>query len=139
MNQRTCIGLEEARAAVDAMLEEALKRPFMPEAVAVVDPHGMLVCYAAMDGCNPFNQIMAIKKARTAVWVGVDTSMLRDGNKMMGRDISEFGTDELTTVQGGICVKNPETRTTICGIGTSGRTADADEAIARAGANAIKI
>ena len=139
MNQRECIGLEEAKAVVEAMLEVSAKKPHQPEAVAVVDRHGMLICYAAMDGCNPFNQEMAIKKARTVVFVGADTSQFAQGAKMTGRLVADFGTTEITTVPGGICLRNPGTKAVIGGIGTSGRAADEDEAIARAGLNALKL
>ena len=73
MFQKTCLGLAEARAAVEAVLEEANKLPDAPIAVAVVDDYGRLVYFARMDGCPPVVVELAINKAYTAAVALMDT------------------------------------------------------------------
>jgi glc operon protein GlcG len=142
MHQIESLGLAEAKAIAEAALAAAAKTIGKPECIAIVDPHGMLICYEAMDGCVPFNQLMAIRKASFAAQIGADTSMLSMGFKAMGRLVSDFGPAEATNVPGGLAVRKSDTGPTgpvLGGIGTSGRTADEDDAIARAGLRAIKI
>ena len=139
MYQRESIGLEEARTAIEAMLEEASKEPNRPVAMAVVDSQGQLICFARMDGGLPINQEMAIKKASTAAQIGVDTGVFGQALPAMNMAITDFGCTPLTTVQGGLCARKTDAGTVVGGIGISGRMAQEDEQIARAGLIALKL
>jgi uncharacterized protein GlcG (DUF336 family) len=69
------LGLNEAELAVEATLQEVLKELKQPVAMAVVDNRSLLILYTRMDGANPFNQLMAIRKASTAALLGIDASV----------------------------------------------------------------
>ena len=131
------LGVEEAKTAVEAMLQEALKQPGQPVSMAVVDNRGDLICYARMDGANRFNQLMAIRKAATSVQIGIDTSMFKQALPALNMNIGDFGSSEVTIVEGGVCVRKPDTGAVLGGIGVSGRMASEDAALARVGANAV--
>jgi hypothetical protein len=49
--QKAVLSLEDARKAVAAMLEEALKAPNRPIAIAMCDDQGELGAFAQMDKC----------------------------------------------------------------------------------------
>lgn len=139
MHQRESLGLEEAKIAMEAMLKEASKEPNRPVGIAVVDSQGHLIYYVRMDGGLPLNQAMATRKAYTAVQVGVDTGVFGKALPSMNMAIADFGCVELTTVPGGVCVRRGDTGAVLGGIGVSGRMAQEDEQIARAGLNALKL
>ncbi|MBL7119409.1 MAG: heme-binding protein [Dehalococcoidia bacterium] len=130
------LGVEEAKTAIEAMLQEALE-PGQPVSMAVVDNRGDLICYARMDGANRFNQLMAIRKAVTSVQIGIDTSMFKQALPALNMNIGDFGSSEITIVEGGVCVRKPDTGAVLGGVGVSGRMANEDEALARVGANAV--
>jgi uncharacterized protein GlcG (DUF336 family) len=133
------LGLEEAKVAVEAILEEALREPGPPVAIAVVDNRGELICYARMNGATPFNRLMAIRKAFTAAQMGIDTLVLREGLKAVKMNFADFGSTDITLVQGGVCVNKPDSRAVLGGIGVSGRLEQQDEELARAGLKALKL
>ena len=133
------LGLEEAKVAVEAVLQEAVREPGPPVAVAVVDNRGGLICYARMDGATPFNQLMAMKKACTAAQMGMDTLVLREGLKAVKMNFADFGSTDITLVQGGVCVNQPDSRAVLGGICVSGRLEQQDEELARAGLKALKL
>lgn len=139
MYQKESLGLNEAKGAVEAMLQEALKEPQRPVAMAVVDDQGQLMYYARMDGATLFNQVMAVRKASTAAQIGIDTLTFREGLKALDMSFGDFGIIDLTVVQGGLSVVKPGGRPVLGGIGVSGRMAHEDEAIARIGLNALKL
>ena len=85
MFQKKCLGLAEARAAVEAVLDEASKLPDAPIAVAVVDDYGRLVYFARMDGCPPVVVELAINKAYTAAVALLDTAGLRRTGQGLGQ------------------------------------------------------
>ncbi len=132
------LSLQEAKATVEAVLQEAATQPGQPVAIAVVDSRGDLISYARMDGANQFNQLMATRKAATAVQIGIDTSLLGQSLPALNMSITDFGSTELTVVPGGICIRAPGTHSVIGGIGVSGRLAQEDEALARKGLDALK-
>src|SRR5579863_2632580 len=59
--EKPVLGLEEARKAMAAMLEEALKTPDRPIAIAICDDQGELVAFARMDRCAPLPLTIARK------------------------------------------------------------------------------
>lgn len=131
------LGVEEAKTAVEAMLQEAVKAPGLPVSMAVVDNRGELIYYARMDGANSLNELMAIRKASTAVRVGIDTSMFKQAMPALNMSIGDFGSIDVTIVEGGVVVRKPGTGAVLGGIGVSGRMAQEDEALARVGMNAL--
>ena len=90
MFQKKCLGLAEARAAVEAVLDEASKLPDAPIAVAVVDDYGRLVYFARMDGCPPVVVELAINKAYTAAVALLDTAGLCRTGQGLGQGAGDL-------------------------------------------------
>ena len=133
--QRPTLSLEDARKAMTAMLDEALKTPNRPIAIAICDDQGELVAFARMDKCAPLPLTIARKKAYTAARTRSDTKAFGDRLKGMGRSAVEFGDPNLLGVQGGVAIAADGSP--LGGIGVSGLAAEEDEAIARIGLGVI--
>ena len=148
MFDKPTISLEGARAAVDAALAEASKKPECPVSIAVVDGGGELVCSARMDGAYPLFMRVALNKAYTAAILLKDTTEFAKRSSDMNVDVSSWGDPRLTFIEGGFTIMKPSEGyipasttkgTVIGGIGVSGRAAVEDAVIARAGLKAIKM
>jgi len=142
MYTKECLSLAEASAAVEAALGEALKQPEAPVAVAVVDDHGKLVCFARMDRCPPVVVELALMKAYTAAVAMLDTVAFAARDKDWGRDLATYGDDRFTYLQGGLVIwsspgVNDAGRVLLGGIGVSGRMPEEDERLGRLGLVAL--
>lgn len=137
MFQKQCLGMAEARAAVEAVLDEASKLPAAPIAVAVVDDYGRLVSFARMDGCPPVVVELAINKAYTAAVALMDTLAFAERDKGWGRELATYGDARFTYLQGGLVISAAD-GVLLGGIGVSGRMPDEDERLARIGLEAMK-
>lgn len=134
--QKAALSLEEARRAMDRMLQEASKEANRPLAIAIVDDQGELISYARMDRAAPQPPIIARKKAYTAARTRSDTLAYAERLKSQGRSVTEFGDPNLLALQGGVVITTAD-GSVLGGIGVSGRLAEEDEAIARIGLKAI--
>ncbi len=131
------LGLVEARAVVEAMLDAAA-RVGKPFAAAVVDTGGELIYLARMDGASALNARMAVNKAYTAAKWLRDTRTLKQAMFDMGlgddrRDIAWFGDPRFTAVWGGILLK-AEDGTVLGALGESGGSPAQDEELGQIGA-----
>jgi glc operon protein GlcG len=135
--QKSVLSLEEARRAMDRMLEEANKEANRPVAIAIVDDLGELICYARMNQTPPQPQIIARKKAYTAARTRSDTVAYAERLKNQGRSVTEFGDPNLLALQGGVVITNPADGSALGGIGVSGRLSEEDEALGRIGLKAM--
>jgi glc operon protein GlcG len=131
------LGLREARAVVEAILDAASERN-LRFAAAVVDSGGEPIYLARMDGASPVNARMALNKAYTATKWLRDTKALKD--RLFGmslgddrRDIAWFGDPRFTAVWGGILLRAAD-GTVLGALGESGGTPAEDEALGRLGA-----
>lgn len=136
MYDRKVLGFAEAEKAVKAVVEEASKGG-RPMSAAVLDPWGNLISFARMDGAGPLTARMAMNKAYTSASFGMDTRMFFDWLKQADKDIAWYDDHRLTAVFGGIVIRS-KNGFPVGAIGTSGRTQDEDEALAKVGAEAIK-
>jgi len=134
--QKSVLSLDDARRAMDRMLQEALKAPNRPVAIAICDDQCELVTFVRMDKCAPLPQTIARKKAYTAARARSDTKAFADRLKGMGRSAVEFGDPNLLALQGGVTIIAAD-GTALGGIGVSGLAAEEDEAIAKVGLSAI--
>lgn len=134
--QKTMLSLDDARLAMERMLQEALKAANRPVAIAICDDQGELVAFARMDRCAPLPLTIARKKAYTAARTRSDTKAFADRLKSIGRSTLDLGDSNLIGVQGGVAIVTPD-GTALGGIGVSGLAAEEDEAIARIGLGAI--
>jgi uncharacterized protein GlcG (DUF336 family) len=134
--QKAVLSLNDAQRAMERMLQEALKAPNHPVAIAICDDQGELVAFARMDKCSPLPMTIARKKAYTAARTRSDTKAFGDRLKSMGRSVAELGDSDLIGVQGGVAVIAGD-GSPLGGIGVSGLAAEEDEAIAKVGLAAI--
>ena len=144
MIEKRTLGLEEARIIVEAMLEAATKKPGGPSSFAVVDNSGIPIYLARMDGASPLTVRVAINKAYSAIDTQWDTKdMFARIQKLseiekVPRDIGWWGEPRLSAIPGGVLVKSSD-GSIVGAVGTSGRTADEDEELARIGASAVNV
>lgn len=146
MYEKVMLGLEEARKAVDAVIAEASRTSGPPVAVAVVDDHGDLVCFARMDKIVPHPLHMAMNKAYTAARRASDTPIIDKRQREQGYSLPAWGDSRYTTVQGGVCITKPPGQgfppapgTVVGGIGVSGRRPEEDEELALVGLRAMGL
>jgi glc operon protein GlcG len=139
MYDEAVLGLEDARTAMQAMLDEAMKEPARPVAIAIVDGHGRMVAFTRMDRCRLLPQQLAYKKAYTAAIMRSDTGAVAERFKSAGRSVSDFGDPNMVAVQGGVAIQRPSDEVFLGGIGVSGLRADEDEALARIGVQAMGL
>ena len=138
MYQKHVLGLEEALAALNAMLQNAADEPARPIAVAITDESGQLLVYARMDGTALLPQTITTKKAYTAARMRSNTGAWAERLQTMGRSAIDFGDPNLIGVQGGVTIPGPDA-STLGGIGVSGRRAEEDEDIALVGLAAMNL
>ena len=139
MYEESVLGIDEAMKAMQAMLEQALKEPERPIAIAIVDGAGKLVQYARMDRCRALPQQIAFKKAYTAAVMRSDTAALAERFQSMGRNISDFGDPNMLALQGGVLIQRPGDEACLGAIGVSGLSAQEDEDLARVGVQAMGL
>jgi uncharacterized protein GlcG (DUF336 family) len=131
MIQQLAISLEDARAAVDAVLKAA--RPNDALAVAVVDGDGNMVYLLRQDGVRAKDVRDAERKAVTAAYIGRDTSVWRLQIRHDGRTVADWANPMLTTLHGGWTLRRASS--VIGGLGVSGSgDEDRDEQLALRGA-----
>jgi len=135
------LGLKEARAIVDAMLDEAQKRGLSFSA-AVVDMGGDLIHLARMDGASALNARMSFNKAYTAAKWRRDTKVLKErlfdislGDER--REVSWFCDPLFTPIWGGIVLWSKD-GAMLGALGESGGTYQQDEEIGQLGAKVFK-
>jgi glc operon protein GlcG len=135
MFQQTRLGLAEAERARDAILA-SLTPTDNPVALAIADDHGVPILLMRQDGAPPRMLSRARAKAYTAAMVGLDTVVFRDEQvKARQRTLNDWGDPMITTLQGGLAIKADGK--VVGGIAMSGNTTARDEALARAGLEAI--
>jgi glc operon protein GlcG len=136
------LGLQEARAIVEAMLAEAEKRGLNFSA-AVVDAGGELIHLSRMDGASALNARMCFNKAYTAAKWRRDTKVLKERmfDPSLGderREISWFCDPLFTPIWGGIVLWSNDGKTALGALGESGGTYRQDEEIGQLGAKLFK-
>lgn len=139
MYQKPALSLAQTRRAMDAMLDQAMREPGRPLAIAIVDDAGRMISYARMDNCRALPQRMAVSKAYTAAMSGQDSDAYAKRLKNEGRSIADFGDPQLVAVQGAVVARDPATDLVLGAIGVSGLTAQEDEDLARVGLAALEL
>ncbi len=131
------LGLNEARAIVDAMLEAATQKG-LKFAAAVVDAGGDLIHLSRMNGASALNARMSYNKAYTATKWQNDTRVIKQRlfDMSLGderREITWFCDPLYTPVWGGIVLRSKD-GTMLGALGESGGTYQQDEEIGQLGA-----
>src|SRR5688500_8606648 len=131
------ISLDQARAAVDAAVNKSREMNVKMD-IAVVDAGGNLKAFVRMDGAWLGSIDIAQKKARTARYFDMPTGEIgklsQPGKPLYMIEVSNQG---LITFPGGVPLRTGSD-TVIGAIGVSGSTVENDDAVARAGAAAVK-
>lgn len=146
MYEKKVLGLDECLKTVEAMVEENKRQGGLPIAIAIVDEHGDLICFAKMDsvprspgevqGYVDSGGYMAIKKAYTAAHFRGDAKNLAEMMSKMDRKISvDFDARYVALSQGGAtAIVKPGEKTVYGAIGVGGRVpGEGDEEMARYG------
>ncbi len=133
MHRRQTLGLDEAKAAADTMLENAKQVGGRPIAIAVTDDRGELMYFIAQAGVNAaLARQNAFKKAYTAACMRADTRAFEERVRKSGRSVRDFGNPNFFAGGGGAVVV-AEDGTILGGLGVSGRTDQEDEDIVQVG------
>ncbi len=144
---------KEAREIIEAMVQYvsedrfvSLREPGLPFSVAVVDAAGVLVSLDRMDGAAPLTARVSINKAYTAIDWRTDTKVIRErlftgpsplDTTTINRDMAWFGEPRNAPIPGGVLLRGKD-GIIVGAIGTSGRTAEEDEELARVGEEAYQ-
>ena len=132
------LGLEQLKAAMEAMTAKASQTPDEPVAMAIVDGTGNLLAYMTLDNLRLFSRRHAQRKAYTAAVLGTDTGANGQRLHSQGRSISELGDSNLTHGQGGLVIRKDGV--ILGGIGVGGYTSgQADEDLSRVGLEAMNL
>ena len=139
MHEYKSLGLEEARMIVKAAIKYAVDNEGLPMAVAVVDRHGSPLCLARMDGAFSLAARMCLTKCYSAMELLRDTVIARKDFDSRPEKLKsyEFSSTVFTTIPGGCLIKTKD-GSIVGAIGSSGRTPQRDEEVARAGAKAFE-
>lgn len=124
------ITLDQAKRAADAAEAESKKRN-MNMAIAVVEPSGDLVYFLRMDGSQYASIKIAQSKAASAALFRRSTKSFRD--RVAQGDLSPMALEGAVASDGGVPI--------VVGgkiIGAIGVSGGADDAVAQAGADALK-
>jgi glc operon protein GlcG len=136
VSSKKTLNLEGARKVIAAALAEAKRVGAPGGVVAVVDDGGNLVALERLDGTFTAGANVSVGKAKTAVMFKRPTKFFEDVIKN-GRT-AMVALPDFTPLQGGIPVEYEGQ--IIGGVGVSGAaSAQQDEEIAIAGANAFKV
>ena len=129
------INLESAKKAAAAAVAEARKNNWT-EAVAILDPGGVLVYFERMDGTQTGSVSVAIGKARSAVLYKRQTKVWQDIVAGGGAGLRLLGLENAVPIEGGLpLVMDGKI---VGAIGLSGGSTDQDGQCARAGVDAVK-
>jgi glc operon protein GlcG len=132
------LGFDQIQNAMKAMIEEAIKTPHEPVAMAIVDDAGNLTAYAKMDNLRLYSRRHAIRKAYTAAIFGMDSLLHAEQLHGQGRSISETGDPNHTYAPGGIVIKVDGV--ILGGVGVGGYVSGLrDQDLARIGLEAMKL
>lgn len=128
MRDLRSLDYSDARAAVDAGLAEAAARG-LAMGFAVTDHSGELLLAARMDGVPARVLRHAIRKAFTCAEMGRNTLVFSRDLAERGGTLEQWGNPELTTLQGGLVVRDGAE--VLGGVACGGGPLDDDEAVAR--------
>ena len=137
MYDKSMISLDQAQAAIKAMIDDYNKDPNRRKVdMAVVDDAGNLLAYARMDRC--LRPTFAIRKAYTSAIRSMDTVAFAEQLSAQGRTLESFGDPQLIAIPGGVAVIEDGAVVGAIGVGGLPSGLD-DEAIAKAGLAALNL
>ena len=137
MYNKSMISLDQAQAAIRAMIDDYNKDPNRRKVdMAVVDDAGNLLAYARMDRC--LRPTFAIRKAYTSALRSMDTVDFAEQLSTQGRTVESFGDPQLIAIPGGVVAIKDGAVVGAIGVGGLPSGLD-DESIAKAGLAALNL
>ena len=137
MYNKSMISLDQAQAAIRAMIDDYNKDPNRRKVdMAVVDDAGNLLAYARMDRC--LRPTFAIRKAYTSALRSMDTVAFVEQLSTQGRTVESFGDPQLIAIPGGVVAVKDGAVVGAIGVGGLPSGLD-DESIAKAGLAALNL
>jgi glc operon protein GlcG len=130
------ISLEDAKKAAAAAIAEVAKVGSPPDAIAIVDPGGVLIYFERMDNTQLGSVEIAIDKARSAALFRRPSKVFEDLLAAGGANMRILALHGAMPVEGGVPIISGGKL--VGAIGASGGTAQQDGQVANAGAEAIK-
>ena len=137
----TALDLQTAQALIAEALKHARGKGFLPLGVAVLDPRGALVAYAAEDGTSLRRQDIALAKANGALGMGLGSRTLAARAKTQPAFFTALAgviQGGFAPAPGGVLVRDAE-GALLGAVGVSGDISDNDEAAAIAGIEAVGL
>ena len=128
------IGVDDAKKAAAAAVEEVKKIGAAPNAIAVVDHGGFLIYFERMDNTQLGSVEIAIDKARSAALFRRPSKVFEDA--LAGGRTAILALRGATPIEGGLPLVSGGK--IVGAIGASGGTAQQDGQVAKAGADTIK-
>ena len=137
MYNKTMLSLDQAQAAIAAMIDDFNKKPDRSKVdMAVVDDAGNLLAYARMDRC--LRPTFALRKAYTSAIRRMNTADFAEQLRTQGRSLESFGDPQLIALAGGVVVMHEGAMVGAIGVGGL-PSGVADEAIAKVGVQALNL
>ena len=137
MYNKSMISLDQAQAAIKAMIDDYNKDPNRRKVdMAVVDDAGNLLAYARMH--RSLRPTFAIRKAYTAALRSMDTVAFAEQLSTQGRTLESFGDSQLIAIPGGVVAVKDGAVVGAIGVGGLPSGLD-DESIAKAGLAALDL
>ena len=137
MYNKTMLSLDQAQAAIAAMIDDFNKKPDRSKVdMAVVDDAGNLLAYARMDRC--LRPTFALRKAYTSAIRRMNTADFAEQLRTQGRSLESFGDPQLIALAGGVVVMHDGAMVGAIGVGGLPSGVD-DEAIAKVGVQALNL
>lgn len=132
------VTIDHAQKAIEAARKKAIKLKTQM-CIAIVDSGGNLKAFHRMDDAWVGSIDISIKKAKTSNYFGMMTGALGKLSQPGGPLFAiEHSNDGLITFPGGVPIVD-EDGVLVGAIGVSGSTVENDEAVAKAGAEAIGV
>jgi uncharacterized protein GlcG (DUF336 family) len=128
------IGLDDAKKAAAAAVDEVKKIGAAPNAIAIVDHGGFLIYFERMDNTQLGSVEIAVDKARSAALFRRPSKVFEDA--LAGGRTAILALRGATPLEGGLPLVSGGK--IVGAIGASGGTAQQDGQVAKAGADTIK-
>jgi uncharacterized protein GlcG (DUF336 family) len=128
------VGLDDAKKAAAAAVEEVKKIGAAPNAVAIVDHGGFLIYFERMDNTQLGSVEIAIEKARSAALYRRPSKVFEEA--LAGGRTAILALRGAMPIEGGLPLVSGGK--IVGAIGASGGTAQQDGQVAKAGADTIK-
>jgi uncharacterized protein GlcG (DUF336 family) len=133
--------LDIARRILDTALAKSVELKLKPLAIAVLDPRGCLVAFAAQDGTSLLRGDVARGKAYGALALGIGSRAIfkRAQEQAFFVDaVNTLAQGAIVPVPGGVLIRDAA-GTLVGAVGISGDTSDNDEICALAGIAAVDL